>query len=85
MVEPLARALEPLAGSHRVLLTPAGRPLEQDLLDRWSGLDELTLVCGRYEGVDERIADHYVDEQVSLWATSYSSAVRWPQRRSSRA
>ncbi len=66
MVEPLAAALEPLASSHRVLLTPAGSRLAQEDLGRWSGIDHLTLVCGRFEGIDERIAEHYVDEQVSL-------------------
>jgi tRNA (guanine37-N1)-methyltransferase len=66
MVEPLAGALGPLAETHRVLLTPGGRPLDQDTLDGWSGLDDLTLVCGRYEGVDERVAEHLVDEEVSL-------------------
>lgn len=66
MVEPLASALDPLAGTHRVLLTPAGAPLHQATLDRWAGLSSLTLVCGRYEGVDERVAEHLVDEQVSL-------------------
>jgi tRNA (guanine37-N1)-methyltransferase len=66
MVEPLAAALEPLAETHRVLLTPAGAPLTQATLDRWATLDALTLVCGRYEGVDERVAEHFVDEEVSL-------------------
>lgn len=66
MVEPLAAALEPLAGSHRVLLTPAGALLTQTQLDRWATLEHLTLVCGRYEGVDERVAEHLVDEQASL-------------------
>lgn len=66
MVEPLAAALEPLADTHRVLLTPAGAPLAQATLDRWSGLDALTLVCGRFEGVDERVAQHLVDEEVSI-------------------
>ena len=66
MIEPLAGALEPLAASHRVLLTPSGTPLTQATLDRWSGVDHLTLVCGRYEGVDERVAEHLVDEEVSL-------------------
>jgi tRNA (guanine37-N1)-methyltransferase len=66
MVEPLAAALEPLADTHRVLLTPAGAPLMQATLDRWSGLDALTLVCGRFEGVDDRVGEHLVDEQVSL-------------------
>jgi len=66
MVEPLAAALEPLASSHRVLLSAAGARLSQATLDGWACLDHLTLVCGRYEGVDERVADHLVDEEVSL-------------------
>ena len=66
MVGPLAAALDPLADTHRVLFAAAGRPLEQATLDRWAGLEALTLVCGRYEGVDERVAEHLVDEEVSL-------------------
>ncbi len=66
MVEPLAATLEPLASSHRVFLTPAGAPLTQATLDRFGGLDELTLVCGRYEGIDERVVEHFIDEEVSL-------------------
>jgi tRNA (guanine37-N1)-methyltransferase len=66
MPEPLALTLDPLAGTHRVLLTPAGQPLTQHHLDRFSGLDALTLVCGRYEGVDERIVANMIDEEVSL-------------------
>ncbi len=65
-IEPLAAALGPLAGSHRVLFTPAGAPLDQATLDRLAGLDHLTLVCGRYEGVDQRVVDHFIDEEVSL-------------------
>ncbi len=66
MVEPLAAVLEPLAATRRILLTPAGHPLDQGALDRWSSLDAITIVCGRYEGVDERVAAHYIDEEVSL-------------------
>jgi tRNA (guanine37-N1)-methyltransferase len=66
MIEPLADALEPLAETYRVLLTPAGKPLDQETLDRWATIDELTLICGRYEGVDERVAEHLVDEEISL-------------------
>lgn len=66
MVEPLAAALEPLAHTHRVLLTPAGAPIGQHTLDRWAGLEALTLVCGRYEGIDERVAEHLVEEEASL-------------------
>jgi tRNA (guanine37-N1)-methyltransferase len=66
MIEPLAAALRPLADSHRVLLTPGGAPLSQGHLDRWAAEEHLTLVCGRFEGVDERVAEHLVDEEVSL-------------------
>jgi tRNA (guanine37-N1)-methyltransferase len=65
--EPLALAMEsvPDAG-HRVLLTPSGRSFTQRDAVEWSKLDALTLVCGRYEGVDERFADEYIDDAVSI-------------------
>ncbi|MEN8113397.1 MAG: tRNA (guanosine(37)-N1)-methyltransferase TrmD [Actinomycetota bacterium] len=66
MPEPLAEVLAPLSGTHSVLFTPVGRPLDQDTLDRWADFEELTLVCGRYEGVDERIAEHFIDEEISI-------------------
>jgi tRNA (guanine37-N1)-methyltransferase len=66
MVEPLAASLEPLARTHRVLFTPSGTPLTQATLDRWADLDEITLVCGRFEGVDQRVIDRHIDEEVSL-------------------
>lgn len=66
MVEPLAAALEPLAGSHRVLFTPAGEPMTQDTLDRWARMDKVAFVCGRFEGVDQRVIDRYIDEESSL-------------------
>ena len=66
MVEPLDEALQPFAASHRVLLAAAGLPMTQSRLDDWAQLDELTLICGRYEGVDQRVADHLVDEEISL-------------------
>ncbi len=66
MIEPLASALEPLKGTHRVLFTPSGDPMDQMTLDRWAQIDELTFVCGRYEGVDQRVIDNFIDEEVSL-------------------
>ncbi len=66
MPEPLAAALEPLSASHRVIMTPQGRPMDQSTLDRWADQEHVTFVCGRYEGVDERIVEHYVDEEASL-------------------
>lgn len=66
MVEPLAKTLDPLEHTHRILLTPAGRPVDQSSLDDWATRPEITLLCGRYEGVDERVAEHLVDEEASL-------------------
>lgn len=49
-----------------VLLSAQGRLFDQAAARRWSGLDELLLICGRYEGVDERVAEHLVDEEISI-------------------
>jgi tRNA (guanine37-N1)-methyltransferase len=66
MVEPLAAALAPRRTSHRVLLSAAGQPLSQAALDRFANMGDLTIVCGRYEGVDQRVAEHLIDEEISL-------------------
>ncbi len=66
MIEPLAAALEPLSETLRVLFTPSGRPLTQGKLDEWAGTEVITFVCGRFEGVDQRLIDAYIDEEVSL-------------------
>jgi tRNA (guanine37-N1)-methyltransferase len=71
MPGPIADALDHLdearAGkpTHRVLLTPQGRLFSQTHARRFSTLECLTLVCGRYEGFDERIRG-LVDEEISL-------------------
>ncbi len=64
--EPLAATLDPLMDSLKVFLTPVGMTLTQSHLDRWSSVEHLTIVCGRYEGIDQRIVDAYADEEVSL-------------------
>jgi tRNA (guanine37-N1)-methyltransferase len=52
-------------GARVILLTPQGSPFRQADARRLSGLEELILVCGHYEGFDERIRD-FVDEQISI-------------------
>lgn len=66
MGEPLASALEPLERTHRVLFTPVGEKMSQGTLDSWASLDEITFVCGRFEGVDQRVVDLFIDQEVSL-------------------
>ena len=51
--------------AHRVLLTPQGKPFAQPSAARFATLPALMLICGRYEGFDERIR-HFVDEELSL-------------------
>ncbi len=69
--EPLFAAVEdiqPLAQppAHVVLLTPQGRTLDAPLVRELATYDRLLLVCGRYEGVDERVREHLVDREVSI-------------------
>jgi tRNA (guanine37-N1)-methyltransferase len=69
--EPLFAAIEaiqPLADSPAtvVLLTPQGRRLDQPLVEDLATRERLLLVCGRYEGVDERVREHAVDLEVSV-------------------
>ncbi len=49
-----------------VLLSPRGRQFDQRIAEEWSKLDEITFVCGRYEGIDQRVVDHMVDEEISV-------------------
>jgi tRNA (guanine37-N1)-methyltransferase len=67
--EPLVAAIEAareaLPGARVVLLTPQGARFEQRKAEELARLDRLILVCGRYEGVDERVL-RYVDEELSL-------------------
>jgi len=49
-----------------ILLSAQGRRLEQTLAAKLSALDRIVLICGRYEGVDERISEHLADREVSI-------------------
>jgi tRNA (guanine37-N1)-methyltransferase len=49
-----------------VLLSAQGRRFDQALAREYSKLDELLLICGRYEGVDERVAEHLADDEVAI-------------------
>ena len=68
--EPLVHALERLDATgqraHRVLLSPQGRPFGQSRAAQLAKLDALTLICGHYEGFDERVREHFIDEEISL-------------------
>ena len=69
-VEPIARAItavkKEVPETRSILLSPGGRPFDQEKAWELSSLPSLTLICGRYEGIDERIRLHYVDEEISI-------------------
>jgi tRNA (guanine37-N1)-methyltransferase len=68
--EPLVAALEDVQGKsspgHVILLTPRGRMYNQNIAERLAGYSRLILICGRYEGVDERVARCCIDEEISI-------------------
>ena len=49
-----------------ILLSPQGRPLTQPIVEELAGTREIALICGRYEGVDERVRDHLATDEISI-------------------
>jgi tRNA (guanine37-N1)-methyltransferase len=71
MAEPLARCVESIRAERQgrapvVLFSPIGRKLDHAGVEAWSASEGAILVCGRYEGVDQRFIDKYVEVQLSL-------------------
>jgi tRNA (guanine37-N1)-methyltransferase len=68
--EPLFRAVEALheepPNPMVVLLTPQGRLLTQTLAQEFASKERIALICGRYEGIDERVVEKVIDEEVSI-------------------
>ena len=69
-VEPIARAIETVKSQNpsarTSYLTPQGKPFDQDSARKLSSQPHLVLLCGRYEGVDERAKDLFIDEEISI-------------------
>jgi len=71
MAQPLAQCLAAVqtaraAKAPVILFSPIGRRLDHAEVERWSASPGAVLVCGRYEGIDQRFIDAHVDEQLSL-------------------
>jgi tRNA (guanine37-N1)-methyltransferase len=74
--EPLFEAVESLVGvgdaggaggnAAIVLLSAAGKMFQQETARRFAGLERVVLICGRYEGVDERVAEHLATDEISI-------------------
>ncbi len=69
-VEPVARAVaavkQPGEASLVVLMTPQGEVFNQNIAAELARLEQIILICGRYEGVDERVREHLADREISL-------------------
>ncbi len=67
MVQPIVDALRSIEGkAKRIYMSPQGVKLNQDILKELSKENEITLICGHYEGIDERVIQHYVDIEISI-------------------
>lgn len=69
--EPMFRAVEAIretrgAPAAVVMTSPAGRPFTQDEARRLAGCGHVVLLCGRYEGVDERVREHLATDEISI-------------------
>ncbi len=68
--EPVFEAAESILGSEAgcpiILLTPQGRVFNQSIAQELSKHEKIALICGRYEGVDERIRQHLVTDEISI-------------------
>ncbi len=66
--EPIFAAVESLRRDNTtvVLMTPQGRPFTQSVARRFSAREHLIVICGHYEGVDQRVIDHLVHEEISI-------------------
>jgi len=68
--EPIFNAVEDVLGKPPtcpvILLTPQGHPFTQDLAFGLSQKDHIGLLCGRYEGVDERVRQHLISDEISI-------------------
>ena len=70
MVEPIYRAVQSVKRkarqAHVILLSPRGKELTQEKVRELKDKKDIILICGRYEGVDERVAEHIADEVISI-------------------
>lgn len=66
--EPLGRALDSVKAKKKrvIYVTPSGKPFTQKMAQELSQEDELVFICGRYEGIDQRIIDSWVDDEISI-------------------
>lgn len=66
LAETLTRIRDEVPTARTIYLSPQGERLTQDKVAQLAGMENLVLLCGRYEGIDERLVDEAVDEEISI-------------------
>jgi tRNA (guanine37-N1)-methyltransferase len=68
MPGPLVNAIESLKkeNSHVIYMSPQGNKLSSKLSETLSTYEHIILICGHYEGIDQRVIEHYVDQEISI-------------------
>lgn len=69
MPQPVASAITAVDPDHRarrIFLSPKGKKFSQNIVTEYAALDRILLLCGHYEGVDQRVIDLFIDEELSL-------------------
>jgi len=69
MVEPIYKAVKKIKGKSKakvILFSAKGKKFDQKIAQKFSKLDRLIMICGHYEGVDERVGKYIADEEISI-------------------
>jgi tRNA (guanine37-N1)-methyltransferase len=67
-IEPIHKALTAMRseGTKVVMMTPQGRTFNQSVAESYAKEKDIIILCGHYEGVDQRVVDHFVDDEISI-------------------
>lgn len=65
-VDVISKALKDIGSGYKILLSAGGKRLTQEKVEELAKKKRLILICGRYEGVDQRVGDYLVDEEISI-------------------
>ena len=69
MAQPIADCIKSIEGygkAKKIFMSPRGRVFNQQAVEEFSMVEHLIILCGHYEGVDQRVIDKYIDEEISI-------------------
>ncbi len=70
MVEPIMKAVNKIRSKNKkiktIVFSAKGKKFDQEMARKFAKLDQIIMICGRYEGVDERVTQHIADEEISI-------------------